>query len=100
MARRTDCPAMTIVVDLGRKAKRNKTNKQNIHVKSLKTHAYSNTCINGHSQKDQKLFFRLIITGEHSAILSTFIKLPFVIKTFVLSMFEWPFYTGFTVHDY
>ena len=34
---------------------------------------------------------------EHSAILSTFIELPFVIKTFVLSIFEWPFYTGFTV---
>ena len=27
-----------------------------------------------------------------------FIKLPFVIKIFVLSIFEWPFYTGFTVH--
>ena len=34
----------------------------------------------------------------HSAILSTFIKLPFVIKIFVLSIFELPFYTGFTVH--
>ena len=34
---------------------------------------------------------------EHSAILLTFIKLPFVIKIFVLSIFEWPFYTGFTV---
>ena len=33
----------------------------------------------------------------HSAILSTFIKLPVVIKTFVLSIFEWPFYTGLTV---
>ena len=34
---------------------------------------------------------------EHSAILSTFIKLPLiVIKIFVLSIFEWPFYTGFT----
>ena len=33
----------------------------------------------------------------HSAILSTFIRLPFVIKIFVLSIFEWPFYTGFTV---
>ena len=31
-------------------------------------------------------------------ILLTFIKLPFVIKIFVLSIFEWPFYTGFTVH--
>ena len=36
--------------------------------------------------------------GEHSAILLTFIKLPFVIKIFVLSIFEWPFYTGFTVY--
>ena len=26
--------------------------------------------------------------GEHSATLSTFIKLPFVIKIFVLSIFE------------
>ena len=33
---------------------------------------------------------------EHSAILSTFIKLPFVIKIFVLSIFEWLFYTCFT----
>ena len=34
-------------------------------------------------------------------MLSTFIKLPFVIKIFVLSIFEWPFYTGFTIasHD-
>ena len=30
-------------------------------------------------------------------LLLTFIKLPFVIKIFVLSIFEWPFYTGFTV---
>ena len=38
--------------------------------------------------------------GEHSAILSTFIKLPIVINIFVLSFFEWPFYTGFTVIVY
>ena len=31
--------------------------------------------------------------GEHSAILSTFIKLPFIIKIFVLSIFEWPLKT-------
>ena len=37
---------------------------------------------------------------EHSAILSTFINLPFVIKIVVLSIFEWPFYTGFTVFTY
>ena len=36
---------------------------------------------------------------EHSAILSTFIKLPFVFKAFVLSIFEWSIKTGFTVHE-
>ena len=35
---------------------------------------------------------------EHSAILSTFIKLPFVIKIFVLSISEWLLKTGFTVY--
>ena len=30
----------------------------------------------------------------------TFIKLPFVIKSFVLSIIEWPFYTGFTVYSF
>ena len=38
-----------------------------------------------------------MLQGEHSAILLTFIKLQFVIKSFVLSTIEWPFYTGFTV---
>ena len=33
----------------------------------------------------------------HSAILLTFIKLPFVLNSFVLSIFEWPLKTGFTV---
>ena len=41
-----------------------------------------------------------MLQGKHSAILSTFIKLPFVIKIFVLSIFEWPFNTGFTVQNY
>ena len=36
-----------------------------------------------------------MLQGEHSAILSTFIKLPYVIKIFVLSIFEWPLKTGF-----
>ena len=35
---------------------------------------------------------------EHSAVLLTFIKLPIVIKIFVLSIFELIFYTGFTVY--
>ena len=41
-----------------------------------------------------------VIECSVSAILSTFIKLPIVIKIFVLSIFEWPFYTGFTVFPY
>ena len=63
---------------------------------------------NGHYQKDQKLVFKTnyclmqvksiaeCSKGKHSAILSTFIKLPFGIKIFVLPFFEWLFYTGFT----
>ena len=34
-----------------------------------------------------------MLQGEHSAVLLTFIKLPFVIKIFILSIFEWLFYT-------
>ena len=34
---------------------------------------------------------------EHSAIHLSYIKLPFVLKTFVLSIFEWSLKTGFTV---
>ena len=44
-----------------------------------------------------------IVEGEHSAILSTSIKLPvniaFVIKIFFVSIFEWPFYKGFTISE-
>ena len=38
-----------------------------------------------------------MLQEEHPAILLTFIKPPFVIKTFVLSIFEWPLKTGFAV---
>ena len=44
---------------------------------------------------DQK--YCRMLQWEHSTILLTYIKLPFVIKIFVLSNFEWQFYTGFTV---
>ena len=68
---------------------------------------YSKTCV-----KRQKIGFQdqfslnagqkycRMLQGEHlehSAILSTSIKLPFVIKIFVMSIFEWLFNTGFTV---
>ena len=39
-----------------------------------------------------------MLQWEHSAILTTFIKLPFVINIIVLSIFEWPLKTGFTVN--
>ena len=64
--------------------------------------------LSNHSNKDQNWFSRPIIAQcrskvvqnaflGHSAILLTFIQLPFVFKTFVLSIFEWPLHTGFTV---
>ena len=40
-----------------------------------------------------------MLQGEHSAILLTFIKQPFVIKIFVLSISELPLKTGFTVQS-
>ena len=73
---------------------------------------YSKTCVKRPLSKRPKIVFQdqLSLNAgqkycrmrqvEHSAILSTFIKLPIVIKIFVLSIFEWPFYTGFTVNMY
>ena len=72
---------------------------------------YSKTCVKQPLSKRLKIGFQdqlllnacqkyaRMLQGEHSAILSIFIKLPFVIKIFVLSFFEWPFKTGFTVAD-
>ena len=63
--------------------------------------------LSGHSKRTQKLVL-IPIFGlsrskvlqdaplEHSAILSTFIQLPFSIKTIVLYIFEWSLKTGFT----
>ena len=70
---------------------------------------YSKTCVKWLLSKRQKIVFQdqlslnagqmygRMVQGEHSAIRSTFIKLPFVIKIFALSIFEWSLYTGFTV---
>ena len=66
--------------------------------------------LSGHSKRRPKIVFQDQLSlnagqkycrmlQEHSAILSTFIKLPFVFKIFVLSIFEWPLKTGFTVHS-
>ena len=40
---------------------------------------------------------KVLLQGEYSAIFPTFFKLPFVIKIFVLSIFEWTLKIGFTV---
>ena len=62
--------------------------------------------LSGHSKNMTKIGFqdRLSLNAgqkycrmEHSAILTTFIKLPFAIKIFVLSILEWTLKTGFTV---
>ena len=71
---------------------------------------YSKTCLKWPLSKRPKMGFQdqlLLNAGqkycrmlqrEHSAILSTFIKLTFVIKFFDLSICEWPLKTGFTVY--
>ena len=70
---------------------------------------YSKTCVKHPLTKRPKIVFQdqlslnagqmycRMLQWEFSAILLTFIKLPFVIKIFVLSIFEWLFYTGFTL---
>ena len=63
----------------------------------------SKTCVKRPLSKRSRMVFNANyrfmhvknIAREHSAILSTFIKLPFGINIFILSIFEWPFYTGF-----
>ena len=68
---------------------------------------YSKTCVKRPLSNSPEIGFRdqlslnagkkycWMLQGEHLAILLTFIKLPIVIKIFVLSIFEIPFYTGF-----
>ena len=72
--------------------------------------AYSKTCLKRPLKKNTKIVFYdqlslnagqtycRMLQWEHFAILLTFIKLPFSIKTFVLYIFEWPLKTGFTVY--
>ena len=65
--------------------------------------------LSGQSKRRPKLVFKayyrlmqvIVLQNaprEHSTILSTFIKLPFVFKTIVLSIFEWPLKTGFKLY--
>ena len=79
-------------------------------MKKVQKDTYSKTCLKRPLKKKTKIGFQdrlylnaaqkycRMLQGGHSAIFMTFIKLPFVIKIFVLSVFEWPLKTGFTVH--
>ena len=84
-------------------------NQQNALDALLPIRKYSKTCVKWPLSKRPKICFKYqlsliagqkycrMLQGEHSAILLTFIRLPFFIKIFVLFNFEWPFYTGCTV---
>ena len=70
---------------------------------------YGFSVLGGHSKRTLKFVFntnyglmqvKSIAECSRSAILSTFIKLPFVFKTCVLSILEWLLKTGFTVNIY
>ena len=76
MIRRTNRSAMNIAVDLGLKSTK-QTKTENCFLKPIIAKCRSK--------------------WEHSAILLTFIQLPFVIKIFVLSILEWPLKTGLNV---
>ena len=84
---------------------------QSCHTKTslLSYREYCKTCVKLPLSKRPKFSFQdplslnagqkycRMLQVEHSAILLTFIELTIVIKIFVLSFFEWPFYTGYTV---
>ena len=73
---------------------------RNVSFQLTNTHNYSKTCLKRPLSKISKNGFQAqlslnagqkycrILKGEHSAILSTFIKLSFVSEIFVLSIFE------------
>ena len=82
--------------------------KNQVFIMKIKSFYSIKPVLRGHSKRRPKIGFQdplslnagqkycRILPLEHSAIISTFIKLPFVIKTFVLSIFEWPLKMGFT----
>ena len=83
---------------------------KNHNIKAIRRN-YSKACLKWPLKKSTKIGFQYqlllnasqkycrMLQREHSAILSTCIKLPFVFKTFVLSIFKWPLKTGFAVNS-
>ena len=86
-----------------------KESMQNYQACHISFVQYSKTCVKRPLSKSLKFGFQdqlslnagqkycRMLQEEHSAIYSTFIKLLFVIKIFVSYIFDWPFYTAFTV---
>ena len=73
-------------------------NNPGINIRWDQCTVYGKTCVKLPFLKRPKIGFQdqlLLNAGEHSAIISSFIKLPFVIKILVLSIFERLLYTGF-----
>ena len=79
-----------------------------VHIRLFNINIKIKPVLSGHSKRRPKLVFkaelRLLLNGgqtyckmlqesDHSAIFSTFIKLPFIFKPFVLPIFEWPLTT-------
>ena len=70
---------------------------------------YSKTCLKRPLERRQKFLLKtdyhlmqvksIAECLEHSAMISTFIYLPIVFNTFVLSIFEWPLKTSLTVYE-
>ena len=109
----TECAQASLGLNLtmlSRSAKPNHDNIPNFYTYVIWSANYSKTCLKQPLSKRPKIGFQdqlslnagqkycIMLQGEHSAILSTFIKLPFVTRNFVLSIFEWPLKAGFTVH--
>ena len=68
---------------------------RNISSKIKRSKVTEYAALSGHIKKEDQV--SLNAGQKYSAILLTFIKLQFVIKIFVLSIFEWSFKTCFTV---
>ena len=104
-----DCATGPSIVCLYTYLKLGAKNKRCTYKQVHEIYRCSKTCVKRPLSKRPKMVFQTnyplmqvksiaeCSKRKHSAILSTFIKQPVVIKIFVLSIFEWPFYTGFTI---
>ena len=74
--------------------------------------SYSKICVKWPLSKRPKIGFQdqislnagqkyyRMLQVEHSALLRPAIRCELLLRSFCLSFFEWPFYTGFTVYHF